>query len=115
MWAEKLGQFGKSPARLAFDGEADEAIENLGPEAILCGFDHDLARVMREPLLVFDIPSQRLEEGRDEINAGLGLGIAFGQVVGSVGFEPPYQFLKRRLEGVQGNRQMPLLLNCDVQ
>ena len=41
-------------------------------------FDDDFTRVVRKSFFILNIPSKSLEEGRDEINAGLRLGITLG-------------------------------------
>jgi len=46
--------------------------------------DHNLSCVVRETFLVLNVPPERLEKRRDEINARLSLGIALGQIVSSV-------------------------------
>ena len=50
--------------------------------------------VVEQALLVVHIPAQGLEEGIDEVNAGLRFRVIFRQVMGGVGFELADEFLE---------------------
>ena len=60
---------------------------------------------MREARLVFHVPAERLEEGRDEVDSGLGLAIGLGEVMGRVSVEFGDELLEALRKHLDGSRQ----------
>ncbi len=71
----------------------------------LAAFDDDLARVMQQSRLIFNIPPESLEKRRYEVHAHLGLGVGFGQVMRLVGVELGDELYDLSAERVKGGSQ----------
>ena len=62
-----------------------EVIVRAARRLAFAAFDDHLALVMRKSRFVFHVPAQGFEEGRDEINAGLGFAVGARKVMRAVG------------------------------
>ncbi len=91
------GSIRRLGGRLGLDEEfgcpADAEVV-VGTAFRLVDFHDHGALVMEPACLVFNVPAERLGERCDEVEASLGLGVGFREVVNFVGLEFPNKFLE---------------------